>query len=113
MRPFPNVAGSRWQVSYNGGFQPLWSSDSRELFFTDPQSRLNGVRVGDGAEFSASTPQPINDVPIFAVIAPRTFDISRDDKRFLVIQDAAERVKIGGVTVVVNWAAELKRLTAR
>ena len=103
---------SRWQVSYNGGFQPFWSDDSRQLTFTDPGSRLNGVRVNAGAEFSASTPQRITDVQIYAVIAPRAFDLSRDGKRFPVIQDAAERVEGVGVRVA-NWTEELKRLTSR
>ena len=113
VRPFPDVHAARWQISYSGGYQPLWSSDSRELFFSDPESRLNGVRISPGAEFVATAPQRINEVSTFAATVPRPFDISRDGKRFLVIQAAGGGAVSVGVTVVVHWAEELKRLTDR
>jgi Tol biopolymer transport system component/tRNA A-37 threonylcarbamoyl transferase component Bud32 len=36
---FPPSAG-RWQVSTDGGSQPIWRSDGRELFFLAPDRRL-------------------------------------------------------------------------
>lgn len=110
VRPFPDVNSARWQISYNGGYQPMWSADSRELFFTDPESRLVGVQISPGAAFAASTPKRINDVQVFAAVVPRTFDISPDGKRFLVIQPITENAESTGLTVVTNWTHELKRL---
>jgi serine/threonine-protein kinase len=33
VRPFPNVAAARWQVSTAGGEAPLWSHGGKEIFF--------------------------------------------------------------------------------
>jgi eukaryotic-like serine/threonine-protein kinase len=36
VRPYPDVASGRWQISAEGGRQPLWSRDGRELFYVSP-----------------------------------------------------------------------------
>ena len=33
VRPFPNINAGKWQASVDGGFQPLWSGSSNELFY--------------------------------------------------------------------------------
>jgi hypothetical protein len=53
---FPST-GERWQVSDNGGVQPVWRQDSRELYYL----RLDGVlaavafQTGDQSPFSVPT----------------------------------------------------------
>ena len=39
MVTFPPT-GAKWQVSQNGGSEPRWSRDGRELFYFDSQNRL-------------------------------------------------------------------------
>jgi Tol biopolymer transport system component len=109
VRPFPNTEGGRWQISYDGGFQPMWSPNSDELFFTNTDSRLQGVRVTPGTSFGATAAAPIGNIALFASVVPRTFDISRDGKRFLVIRGIEESNWQAAVTVVQNWTQELKR----
>jgi hypothetical protein len=36
VRPFPDVSGGRVQVSVGGGTEPVWSADSRHLYFRQP-----------------------------------------------------------------------------
>jgi hypothetical protein len=92
----------------------MWSPDSRELFFSDPDGRLNGVRVTPGTAFVASRPEPVKQVPMFTTAIPRPYDISPDGKRFLIIQQVADATQQPPtVTVVENWTQELKRVTAR
>ncbi len=109
VRPFPNTEGGRWQISYDGGFQPMWSPNSDELFFTNTDSRLLGVRVTPGTSFGATAAAPIGNIALFASVVPRTFDIARDGKRFLVIRGIEEANWQAVVTVVQNWAQDLKR----
>jgi eukaryotic-like serine/threonine-protein kinase len=45
VRPFPDVQGGRWQVSTEGGSQPLWARSGKELFFRDPSGALMSVPV--------------------------------------------------------------------
>ena len=33
VRPFPDVDSGRWQISTQGGVQPVWSANGRELFY--------------------------------------------------------------------------------
>ena len=57
--PFPGP-GPRHQVSTEGGTEPLWSHDGRELFFQNG-ARLMGVTVTPGAAFSASIPHVVHE----------------------------------------------------
>jgi eukaryotic-like serine/threonine-protein kinase len=114
VRPFPDVARGRWQISYGGGRQPMWGRDSRELFFIDADGRLSAVRVGAGPGFSASPPARISDIALYVRFGGRTSDISPDGRRFLVIQDLDEAPRTpSSIVVVDNWTLELKRLAAR
>ena len=33
VRPFPNVGEGRWQVSTNGGRNPVWGPNGQEIFY--------------------------------------------------------------------------------
>ncbi len=76
------------------------------------------VRVGQGATWSASpgtrTPLPINRYFRASVnTAGRTYDVSPDGKRFLMIKDASTPSQASeptSIVVVRNWVEELKRL---
>ncbi|MEJ2207239.1 MAG: protein kinase, partial [Gemmatimonadota bacterium] len=48
---FPD-ASRKWQVSRDGGTNPIWSQDGREIFFGSPGSLMAApvARVGDGIE---------------------------------------------------------------
>ena len=109
VRPFPNIDSGRWQISYEIGFQPMWSPASDELFFMNNDNRLHSARIAPGASFVAGPAKPIGNLTFFAAVVPRTFDISRDGKRFLVIRGIEEANWQAVVTVVQNWAQELKR----
>jgi Tol biopolymer transport system component len=118
--PFPVVVGAeRKQVSLQGGREPLWSQNRREIFFLAPDGALMAapVSVGPRGEFEAGVPvQVIAPGPYFLQAAfhrGRTYDASSDGSRFL-------RIKVDQVTgpdarprqfvVVQGWFEELKRL---
>ena len=48
VRPFPSSAQSVWQISQNGGNQPRWRADGRELFFITPDRKLMAVDIKIG-----------------------------------------------------------------
>ena len=49
VRPFPDVGGGKWQISTDGGEQPVWAHNGRELFFLKPVTSEVAV-----AEFSTT-----------------------------------------------------------
>jgi Tol biopolymer transport system component len=106
--PFAS-SGERRLVSTDGGSEPLWSHDGRELFYQNG-SRLMGVTVTSGAAFSASSPRPVYEGRFLRTITGNTsFSITRDGSRFLRIQPVDPFPSITKVDLVLNWFSELNR----
>ena len=116
MRPFPDVTGGRSQVSTGGGAQAHWSRNGDELFFVAPDGALMGVRVGGGTTWTASAPAKLIEGRSYyrgdGTNTSRTYDVSPDGKRFLMVKDATDQAPATPLSVVVvqNWSEELKRL---
>lgn len=95
---------NRVVVSSNGGDQPVWRRDGRELFYVAPDGRLHSVsvRVDRSSNLVLGDAAPLH-VPR---LAPRhwgtVYDVSRDGQRvFLPTPD--RRPASREVGVVVNW----------
>jgi eukaryotic-like serine/threonine-protein kinase len=115
VRPFPNVDGGRWQISVGGGTRPAWSRNGRELFYLAPGPGVNelmmAVPVQTTPTFSAGNPSKLFEGPWYIGVEGRTYDVSPDGKRFLLIRDvSAQPSALPTITVVLNWFEELKRL---
>ncbi|MFA5911690.1 MAG: protein kinase [Vicinamibacterales bacterium] len=85
-------ADRRWQVSAEGGVQPTWSHDGRELFFAALDGSLMSVRVtpkGDGLEFG--TPQALFDLGFVPTFGTEQYDVLPDGRGFLVMKPQGER----------------------
>ena len=104
IRPFPSGAG-RWQVSVNGGKQPRWRRDGKELFFVEDDIRLMAVSVATAGEGVAlGQPQRLfesQDLNFRAFTWPE-YEVSPDGQRFLtstlVDPDVPPTMR-----VVLNW----------
>jgi serine/threonine-protein kinase len=109
VHPFPETAAFRRQVGE--GTRPLWSPVGGELFYLDAGRRLMSVRVVTTPTFSIGNPTKI--LGNVRVITPgRSYDISPDGKRFLVLKDApGDSQSIRQLEVVLNWTEDLRRLT--
>jgi serine/threonine-protein kinase len=117
VRPFPDVDSGRWQISSGGGTRPMWSRSARdlELFYmvTGVPARLMRVPVQPprGGAFTYDTPETLFELAnIRAGATGRAFDISPDNRRFLMVAAASDdgeqdrRV----LTVVLNWTDEVR-----
>jgi serine/threonine-protein kinase len=119
VRPFPNVDGGRWQVSTAGGTRPLWARSGRELFYlaiSGTDATVMSVPVERSAGWSAGTPAKLFSGRFyFTSQGPgegRTYDVSPDGQRFLMIQDRQpDPVEAAqNFTFVEHFDEELKRL---
>jgi Tol biopolymer transport system component/predicted Ser/Thr protein kinase len=95
-------------VSINGGDYPLWSRDGKELYYVSPDQKLMAVEM----KAVGNTLQPGTAKILFTVRQPgRTggfaYDVSKDG-RFL-IPTLVEKAESTPISVVVNWAAGLKK----
>jgi Tol biopolymer transport system component len=105
--PFPGP-GPRHQVSTDGGVEPLWSRDGRELFFQEGV-RLMGARTGLGATFSSSAPQLVHEGRFRKAQNDMTsWSVTPDGSRFLRIQQVEPERAITRLDLVLNWFEELK-----
>jgi Tol biopolymer transport system component len=110
VRSFPD-SGGKWQVSTNGGGQPQWRRDGRELFYVSADRKLMAVEVnGNGPTFEAGTPKELFVLRIQAIGLPgprNYYAASKDGQRFLVVKVPGDPT--GSPTaVVLNWTADLK-----
>ena len=107
VRPFPNVDAGNWTISPNGGTRPLWARNGTELFYLDGAGAMTRVPVQTTPTFSAGPATTLFETRYFSGAAARTYDVSPDGQRFLMIkQAAAEQAQT--MVVVLNWVEELK-----
>lgn len=98
------MSGARWQVSVNGGVQPIWRGDGKELFYLDLDGTLQASAIGttDRAVI-AGKPQALFKTPNDDVSAGvEQYRATADGRRFLL------RVPVGDqrpppLRVVLNW----------
>ena len=105
VEPFP-APGPRWQVSADGGSQPVWRRDGSELFFLSPDRRLMAVGVTtSGDTFVKSPPQALFETRMRPTYAPYpvNYDVTADGQRFLI---GSVRPDTGPtISILVNWPA--------
>ena len=53
--PFPNTGDAKWPVSIDGGVEPWWSRDGREIFYRNSKQELVSARVEAEATFTVGT----------------------------------------------------------
>ena len=108
VRPFPETASARWQVSVAGGSDPVWSHTGRELFYLNGQNEMSRVEIAAGSGFSFGTPLTLFSSGPYTPIGPvPAFAISPDDKRFLFLRETTPTER-NELIVVQNWVDEMK-----
>ena len=103
---FPHP-GAKYQVSKDGGVQPVWSKDGKTLYYLDPYRKLTAVEVqtsGEAVQIGAA--KPLFTAGIRHSISTEAYDIARDG-RFLVVDSITEST--APLVLVTNWDAELKK----
>jgi Tol biopolymer transport system component len=101
VQPFPPT-GRKYLVSRDGGSQPLWRRDGRELYFLTSDATLYGVAVATSTDFETGIPQRLFASPAPTFTGSRAYGPSRDGKRFLFA--APESVSTTPLQVVLNWS---------
>ena len=119
VQPWPGP-GPKIQISSDGGWDPLWRSDGKEIFYRNG-SRMMAVAVSTGASFHAGKPQVLWEGGYtfglssscgYKGTTATSYDVSRDGQRFLMIKDNDANTYSTKSVVVLNWVEELKRIVA-
>ncbi|MEO8465738.1 MAG: winged helix-turn-helix domain-containing protein [Gammaproteobacteria bacterium] len=97
--------GERYKVSADGGGQPQWRHDQREMFYIAPDHTIVAVPVDpSGGQPTFGSPQRLFRAP-GPEGARDNYAATADGRRFLVDGSIAD-VGNTAITVVVNWPAE-------
>jgi len=108
VRPYPGPGG-KWQISTDGGGEPVWNPKGRELFYRNG-NKMMAVDVTTEGTFSAGKPRVLFEGGY--VPTPRSFpdyDVSPDGQRFLMLKANDQGQSPEQINVVLNWLEELKQ----
>ena len=117
VQPFPET-GAKHRVTQQRGTaatSPLWSPDGQELFYNNLGSgQLMGIDITTDAAFAFGNEQALGIRGfIYHGISRRSYDITPDGLRFLMVFPAAQADSVTEtpaeqINIVQNWFEELK-----
>jgi Tol biopolymer transport system component len=104
VQPFPGP-GEKTQVSIDGGTEPRWRADGKEIFYISPDAKMMAVSF----QSSGGAPDVGKPVPLFQTRKVRggtgnvlqQYDVSSDG-RFLINVNADESVA-SPIMLIMNW----------
>jgi eukaryotic-like serine/threonine-protein kinase len=109
---FPTGDLKKVPISTDGGRQPHWRRDGRELFYLSPDATLMAVNVKAGRTFEAGRPRALFHTTIPPPLGPpnvptNNYAPSQDGSRFLINQLIEESTPTP-ITIVTSWLTLLK-----
>jgi hypothetical protein len=114
VKEFPN--GAKIQISNDGGNDPVWRRDGRELFYRN-EDRMMAVPVSAGDRFDAGRSLELWRGPYShgmssscgaPGLSSSNYDVSPDGQRFLMIQDEdVDKTSSSSLVVVLGFSHEL------
>jgi serine/threonine-protein kinase len=107
VHPFPNTGDARWQISTDGGVEPVWAHSGQEIFYRSLDEQLISVAVSSGHTFVVGETRALFADTFVRNLASPFYDVAPDDQRFVMIRDAAGD-DLGQIVIVENFSEELK-----
>jgi serine/threonine protein kinase/Tol biopolymer transport system component len=109
VQPYPGPGG-KWQISTEGGTEPAWNRDGRELFYRSGD-KMMAVDIATQPGFAAGKPRMLFEGPYVPTpVTYPNYDVSPDGQRFLMLKRSEQaQAAPTQINVVLNWFEELKR----
>ena len=99
------AGGAKYQISTEGGTQPQWRRDGKELFYVSTDGKLIAVPTALGLRIEVGAPQVL-----FSGVESTDYAASGNGQRFLMnLAAGAEGSEARFLTVVLNWTTGLKQ----
>lgn len=119
VRPYPDIAAGKWQISTEGGFEPEWREDSGELYFrwfeADSTMTIWAAPIESGDDFIPGQARKIINGNYLRSSQGPSYDVNEAGDRFLLLKPAptisADKESESVTLILVNnWFEELKQL---
>ena len=109
VQPYPGPGG-KWLISTEGGTEPAWNPNGRELFYRSGD-KMMAVDIATQPSFAAGKPRVLFEGRYERSPASSpNYDVSPDGQRFLMLKPSEEEAAAPmQINVVLNWFEELKR----
>jgi len=109
VQPYPGPGG-KWQISTEGGMEPVWNPNGRELFFRNGD-KMMAVDISTQPNFAAGKPKVLFAGPYLPTpLTTPNYDVSPGGQRFLMLKSSEQgQVAPMQITIVQNWFDELKQ----
>jgi eukaryotic-like serine/threonine-protein kinase len=105
--PYPGPGG-KWQISADGGAEPMWNTNGRELFYRNG-SKVMAVDVTTQPTFTPGKPRMLFQGPYLTTNqALPYYAVAPDGQRFLMVKANEPGAAATQINVVLNWFEELK-----
>jgi hypothetical protein len=107
VRPFA-APGAAVRISPNGGVEPVWARNGRELFYLEG-SKMMSVAIRPGRAFGFSQPELLFQDTHAHDGQPPTFDVAADGRFVMIKPTGSIDPFMQPFTVVINWIDDLER----
>jgi serine/threonine-protein kinase len=109
VRPFPETASAKWQVSTAGGAEPSWAPNGRELFYIDGKGDMVAAEITPGAAFGVGRQRTLFSVTQLYRPGPiPMFSVAPDGQRFLMVRESASSQQ-SEMVLAENWLQTVQR----
>jgi serine/threonine protein kinase/Tol biopolymer transport system component len=98
----------RRRISAEGGSQPRWRRDGKELFFLAGDGSMMSAELSGAGELKKGLPTRLFHTNLRLGTNKAIYDVTGDGQRFLVI-DGAIQSGSSDIEMVLNWPSQLPR----
>jgi Tol biopolymer transport system component/predicted Ser/Thr protein kinase len=106
----------KWQISTEGGSEPMWRADGKEIFYVALDGTMMAVPIESGEGlFRPGAPKPLFQTRLHLLdqgqttdFLTRQYDVTSDGQRYLLNQHVTDATD-APITVVVNWPKLLEK----
>jgi serine/threonine-protein kinase len=112
VQAFPSL-GRKYQISSDGGDEPMWAKNGRELFYRNGDKIMAVTIDTKNDSLGAGIPLLLFEGRFFVTTSSggdAWYDVSPDGQRFLMLKIEDEPNSAAGIVMVQDWTTELKRL---
>jgi eukaryotic-like serine/threonine-protein kinase len=108
VRLFPGAEG-RWPISTDGGYQPVWARNGRELFYLSG-GRMMAVSVTSDGTFTARKPMGLFEAK--GLLDMPSYDVTPDGEFLMIESGESDSSPPTRINVVLNWLQEVRQRVA-